>query len=100
MEELLRIAYHNFMDTEDTNTSESVRIINRNWKNITEALAKLEKILSTELFQEIYELISDGAGDIQEAAFIAGFSQCAKFITNGKVNFFAVQEEKDGGCDD
>lgn len=77
MEELLRIAYRNFIETEDMETSESVRIINRHWKQTEEALEELEKILSTELYQKIYDLITCGASDIQEAAFVAGFLQCA-----------------------
>ncbi len=94
MEELLRIAYRKFMDDEDMSTSECLRIIDRQWKRTEEALDELKKILSDELFKKIYDLIVDGASDIQEAAFMAGFSQCAKFITNGKVNFFAVEDEK------
>lgn len=92
MEELLRIAYTNFLNTEDEKTSECVRIINRHWKGIEDVFEELNKLLSYELCEKISDMILDGATEIQEAAFMAGFTQCAKFITNGKVNFFAMEE--------
>ena len=95
MEELLKIAYRNFMDTKDMNNSEEVCIINKNWETVKDAIARLRDILNPSLFQNIDESIRDGIADVQEASFIAGFSYCAKFLTNGKIDFFP---EKGGAC--
>lgn len=86
MEELLKIAYRNFLNNEEVETSKSAQIMNEHWKGIEDALGRLEDILSEKLFVEIYNLIADGAADVQEAAFIAGFAYCAKFLTNGKTD--------------
>lgn len=93
MEELLKIAYRNFMNTENADSSEMVRIINKNWGNAEAAINRLEDILNADLFYDINAEICDGIADVQEAAFIAGFSYCAKFMTNGKVDFFANVEK-------
>lgn len=97
MEELLKIAYRNFLDTEDANTSEEVRIINKHWENAEKAINELKSILNADLFYKTNEAICEGIADVQEAAFIAGFSCCAKFMTNGKVNFFPDSEK--GGAE-
>ena len=60
-----------------------------------DAIARLRDILNPSLFQNIDESIRDGIADVQEASFIAGFSYCAKFLTNGKIDFFP---EKGGAC--
>lgn len=86
MEELLKIAYKNFMDTEDVTNSKSVRIINEQWNKTEEAMKKFKDILSEKLFTEINDIVYYGSADLQEAAFIAGFSYCAKFLTNGKTD--------------
>ncbi len=96
MEELLKIAYQNFMDTNDMNNSEEVCIINKKWETAEEAIARLKDILNPILFQDVNEAICDGIADVQEASFIAGFSYCAKFLTNGKTDFFP--KEKGGDC--
>lgn len=88
MEELLKIAYQNFMNTEKADSSEVVRIMNKHWESAETAINQLENILNTDLFYDINEAIRNGIADVQEAAFIAGFSYCAKFMTNGKVDFF------------
>lgn len=86
MEELLKIAYKNFMDTEDVTNSKSVRIINEQWEKTEESMEKFKDILSEKLFAEINDIVYYGSADLQEAAFIAGFSYCAKFLTNGKTD--------------
>lgn len=96
MEELLKIAYRNFMDTNDMNNSEEVCIINKKWETAEEAIARLKDILNPILFQDVNEAICDGIADVQEASFIAGFSYCTKFLTNGKIDFFP--KEKGGAC--
>ena len=92
MEEMLKIVYWSFLNNETADTSECVRIINKNWQTTEEALSDLKDILSEKIFDEIYDKIRTGASDIQEAAFIAGFSCCAKFMSNGKVDLFAMQD--------
>lgn len=86
MEELLKIAYRNFLNENDENDSKSVKLINASWKDIDDAIDKLREILSDKLFDEAYEKITDGVAEVQEAAFIAGFACCAKFLTNGKTD--------------
>lgn len=88
MEELLKIAYQNFMNTENADSSEAVRIMNKHWEIAEDAIDRLKGILNADLFYDINEAIRNGIADVQEAAFIAGFSYCAKFMTNGKVDFF------------
>lgn len=86
MEELLKIAYRNFLDTNDESTSKGIRIINQATAEIDEELDALRKVLSNELFDEAWDKISGGVAEVQEAAFIAGFACCAKFLTNGKTD--------------
>lgn len=89
MEELLKIAYREFLNEKDAKNSESVRIINEQWKNIDKALDIIRDTLSDKLYDELYDLITTSSSDVQEAAFIAGFAYCAKFLTNGKVEFLS-----------
>lgn len=89
MEELLKIAYANFINEKDATNSESVRIINENWESVLKGLDMIKDVLSERRYEEIYDLIYNGSADVQEAAFIAGFSYCAKFLTNGKVEFLS-----------
>ncbi len=86
MEELLKIAYRNFLDTNDENNSKGIRMINDAVKGIDNELDKLNEILSDNLFNEAWDNITDSVADLQEAAFIAGFACCAKFLTNGKTD--------------
>ena len=87
MEQLLKIMYRNFINEEDESTSKELRIIREQMKDIDKATDKLETILNKDLFSEIYDLIYDGVSDLTEASFMAGFSQCAKMMSNGKINF-------------
>ena len=96
MEEMLKIVYWSFLNNETAETSECVRIINKNWQTTEAALSDLKDILSEKIFDEIYDKIRTGASDIQEAAFMAGFAQCAKFMSNGKIEFFPVQNSAGG----
>ena len=89
MEELLKIAYANFINEKDETNSESVRIINENWESVLKGLDLIKDTLSKSLYEQIYDLIYNGSADVQEAAFIAGFSYCEKFLTNGKVEFLS-----------
>lgn len=86
MEELLKIAYENFLDTNDVNNSKSVRIINSACYKMYDSVDSLKDVLSEKLYNDISDKIRDGVCDVQEAAFIAGFACCAKFLTNGKTD--------------
>lgn len=96
MEEMLKIVYRSFINEEYATTSECIRIINKNWKLTEDAINTLRDIVSDKIFDELYDKITSGASDIQEAAFIAGFSCCAKFMSNGKVDLFAMQDSNRG----
>lgn len=50
MEELLKIAYRNFLETENVATSEEVRIINKHWENEKSTISQLKDILNADLF--------------------------------------------------
>lgn len=86
MEELLKIAYMNFLNCYDENNSKEVRIINAAYKGVDEAFDILQKELNETLFDEVYDKITASVSDIQEANFIAGFAYCANLLTNGKVD--------------
>lgn len=88
MEELLKIAYRNFMNENDAENSKEIRIINESWKGIDEELDDLRDILSDKLFDKAYDKITESVSDIQEAGFVAGFAYCTRFLTNGKTNLF------------
>lgn len=88
MEELLKMAYWNFLNENDESNSKEVRIINKAQKGIDEELYELREILSDKLFDKVYDKITESVSDIQEANFIAGFAYCAKFLTNGKTDLF------------
>ena len=95
MEEMLKILYRSFLETE-SESSESLRIIYESQKQVDEALNELEDVVSSKLFDELYDKITDGMSDAREAAFMAGFAQCAKFMSNGKIDFFPVQNSAGG----
>ena len=95
MEEMLKILYRSFLETE-SESSESLRIIYESQKQVDEALNELEDVVSSKLFDELYDKITDGMSDAKEAAFMAGFAQCAKFMSNGKIDFFPVQNSAGG----
>lgn len=86
MEELLKIAYMNFLNCYDENNSKEIRIINTACKGVDEAFDILQKELNETLFDEVYDKITDSVSDIKESSFIAGFAYCANLLTNGKVD--------------
>lgn len=86
MEELLKIAYMNFLNCYDDKNSKEIRIINTACKGVDKAFDILQKELNKTLFDEVYDKITDSVSDIQEANFIAGFAYCANLLTNGKVD--------------
>lgn len=96
MEELLKIAYMNFMETEDGGNSGRIAILNKAWEKTEKAREILKDTVSEKIYYEVYDLLYNCNADVQEAAFICGFSYCAKFLTNGKVDFFPNRQEADG----
>lgn len=89
MEELLKIVYRNFLNEETQETEPLINNINKQWSLADEVFDKFEDILSEKLHQELYDKITDCLGEVQEAAFIAGFAQCAKIMSNGKIDFLS-----------
>lgn len=53
--------------------------------NSKQLLDKLEDILSLKLYNEIYDLFINGCYEIEETAFIEGFSYACKCLSNGKI---------------
>lgn len=92
MEELLKIVYRDFLDTNDENNSKSIRMINEATLGIDKELDTLRDVLSDKLFDEAWDNITDGVSDLQEAAFISGFACCAKLITNGKIDLLPTDQ--------
>ena len=62
-------------------------------KNFT--MEEIEKVLNHDLYCDISEMVYDGLAEVQEASFMAGFSQCAKIMSNGKIDF--MPNEQGGG---
>ena len=89
MEELLKLVYRNFLNEETTETDPSIISINEQWSKVAEAFGKLEAVLNENLCEEVYDKITECLSDVQEIAFVAGFAQCAKFMSNGKIDFLA-----------
>lgn len=87
MEELLKIVYRNFLNEETTETTPAIRNINEQWSMVDETFKKLEDVLNKNLCTEIYDKITLCIAEIQEATFIVGFAQCAKIMSNGKIDF-------------
>lgn len=99
MEEILKVIYCNFLTTEEE-SSAAMKIIGEKETEIDEALNELEEVLSGKLFDKFFDKITEGVSDIKEAAFIAGFAQCAKFMTNGKVDFLGTYGQKGGAVNE
>ena len=95
MEELLKLVYRNFLCEEDENSSRELRNIRENTKEIEMAMEEIEKVLNHDLYCDISEMVYDGLAEVQEASFMAGFSQCAKIMSNGKIDF--MPNEQGGG---
>lgn len=60
---------------------------NFNWGDYDKAVEKIHEILNEKLADEIERSINKKVWDIQEKAFIAGFSYACKCISNGKIEF-------------
>ena len=86
MLEMLRLIYRSFLNEEDEKTSGAVRYINSKMKETDNAIEILEKTVSNEQFDELYNLIVDGACEIQEAGFIAGYAYCALLMSDGQID--------------
>lgn len=88
MEELLKMAYMNFINDKELIQSKSGKMIDKALIMSGEKLEKLQPILNEDLYDEIYDSVMAGIEKVQETAFIVGFAYCAKFLTNGKIDLF------------
>nr|DAS42812.1 MAG TPA: hypothetical protein [Caudoviricetes sp.] len=57
------------------------------FKNGEMLLDELEKILSVDLQNKIYNTFCESCLEIEQNAFIAGFSYACKCLSNGKIEF-------------
>lgn len=57
------------------------------FKNGEILLDELEKILSVDLQNKIYNTFCESCLEIEQNAFIAGFSYACKCLSNGKIEF-------------
>lgn len=55
------------------------------FKKGEELVEELEKILSFDLNNKIYNTYCDSCSEIEQNAFIAGFSYACKCLSNGKI---------------
>jgi hypothetical protein len=78
MEEFAKMIYKKWFEEEAGNLS---------WGDYDKAVAKIHEILKEELAEEIECSINKNVWDIQEKAFIAGFSYACKCLSNGKIEF-------------
>lgn len=78
MEEFAKMIYKKWFEEEAGNLS---------WGDYDKAVAKIHEILKEELAEEIECSINKNVWDIQERAFIAGFSYACKCLSNGKIEF-------------
>lgn len=78
MEEFEKMIYKKWFEEEAGNLS---------WGDYDKAVAKIHEILKEELAEEIECSINKNVWDIQEKAFIAGFSYACKCLSNGKIEF-------------
>ena len=79
MEEFAKMIYKKWFEEEAGNLS---------WGDYDKAVAKIHEILKEELAEEIECSINKTVWDIQEKAFIAGFSYaCNECLSNGKIEF-------------
>ena len=77
---------------------EFVKLIYESWANDNEGrnlffqsgdklMEELEKVLSVELQNKIYDTFCDSCIEIEQNAFIAGFAYATKCLSNGKIEF-------------
>ena len=78
MEEFAKMIYKKWFEEEARNLS---------WGDYDKAVAKIHEILKEELAEEIECSINKNVWDLQERAFIAGFSYACKCLSNGKIEF-------------
>jgi hypothetical protein len=78
MEEFAKMIYKKWFEEEAGNLS---------WGDYDKAVTKIHEILKEELAEEIECSINKNVWDIQERAFIAGFSYACKCLSNGKIEF-------------
>ena len=57
------------------------------FKNGEKLVEELEAVLSYSLNEKIYETFCNSCYEIEQNAFIAGFSYACKCLSNGKIEF-------------
>jgi len=79
MEEFAKMIYEQWAkDNEDRNLF---------FEKGSELVEELEDILSVSLNIKIYDTFCDSCMEVEQNAFIAGFSYACKCLSNGKIEF-------------
>lgn len=78
MNEFAKMIYEQWFKEEADNFS---------WGDYDKATAKIHEVLNEKIADEIEYSINKKVWDIQENAFIAGFSYACKYLSNGKIEF-------------
>lgn len=62
------------------------------FKKGEQLIERLDKILSVELNNEIYDSYCDSCLEIEESAFIEGFAYACRCLSNGKIEFGGAKQ--------
>lgn len=79
MDEFAKMIYNQWFDSEEANTF--------NWGDYDKEMERLYNILNEKLADELERSINKKVWEVQEKAFIAGFSYACKCLSNGKIEF-------------
>lgn len=78
MEYFAKMIYEQWINSQDAE--------GYNWGDYDEAWERVYDILNGKLASEIERSVNKKVWDVQEKAFIAGFSYACKCLSNGKIN--------------
>lgn len=81
MEEFAKMIYERWRNQEENEDKDLF------FKNGEKLLDELEKILSVDLQNKIYNTFCDSCWEIEQNAFIAGFAYATKCLSAGKIEF-------------
>jgi hypothetical protein len=87
MEEMLKIIYRNYLADECNDWGNETESAKAGSRKIDDGLEILRETVNEKIFDDVYDKITDGTCDMREAMFTAGFAYCAKFMSNGKIDF-------------
>lgn len=79
MDEFAKMIYEQWFKSEEAESF--------NWGDYDKEVAKLYDILSEKVADTLECSINKKVWDVQEKAFIAGFSYACKCLSNGKIEF-------------